>query len=90
MTHTTPQQQFGRHISLENASLENALVGDLRRVLIGAFENKDLFAARMLATGWQQRCDDGHEAAERIRPVIERAMSALELAEAGEHFSFEG
>ncbi len=86
MTHTTTtQQQFGRHISLEGA-----LVNDIRRVLVDAFNNEDLFAARMLTTGWQRRCDEGHLAAARIQPVIGRALRALEQAEAGLPFSFEG
>jgi hypothetical protein len=85
MTHTTTTKQFGRHINLNDA-----IVGDIRRVLIDAFKTNDLFAARMLTTQWQQRCNDGHSAAARIQPIIGRARRALTRAEAGQSYSFEG
>lgn len=77
--------QFGR-----NTSLTNATVTDLRNVLFDAFADCDFFALGMLTSQWERRCLEGHAAASRILPMIQRAKVALDLAKNGQDYAFEG
>ena len=72
----------------DDLSLREAYVEDVKRELCKAFAQSDWFGIGYLIQSWTVRCEQGHLAADKLKPLLAHAETQYQLARRGQPWHF--